>query len=102
AQYERYIKLHVVPAIGRIRLQKLRPLDVQALYRGIKSDSVRVGVHATILAPALEQAVKWELLGRNPAHQVDVPRLPARQREPFPTVAEVRAILEAGDATDLG
>jgi integrase len=33
--YERYVRLHVVPYIGRIPLQQLTPMDLNGLYRAL-------------------------------------------------------------------
>ncbi len=37
ASYERDIRLHVIPYIGAVRLQKLTPMDLNALYRTLST-----------------------------------------------------------------
>jgi integrase len=76
--YRLQLRQHIIPSIGRVKLSKLSPANVQALYAaklsdGLKPSSVRY-IHA-VLHRALEQAVKWNLIPRNPARAVDPPKL---------------------------
>jgi integrase len=80
--YEQRIRDHINPGIGRIKLAKLSPANVQAFYTsklasGLASGTVRA-IYA-VLHGALDQAVKWNLIPRNPASSVDPPKL--RQEE---------------------
>lgn len=85
--YEVNCRLHLIPTLGHIKLTKLTPLQIQSAYRkllgsetsakgrqseGLSANSVR-GVHRT-LRRALGQAVKWGLISRNPADQVEQPK----------------------------
>ena len=85
--YERYqemIEGHIGPALGSYMLPKLAPLQVQAFYSsalakgrkdgkgGLSSQSV-VHFHR-LLNKAFTQAVKWQLLARNPIQAVEPPR----------------------------
>lgn len=86
AGYERTLRLHVIPNLGKIRLARLAPQDLALLYRklqegGLSPRSVQL-THA-VLHRALDQALRWNLVARNPADLVDIPRV---QRE------EVRAL----------
>lgn len=78
--YTRYVRVHALPAFGQVQLAKLTPMHLQHLYSEMltagKSRRTVQYLHA-ILHRALEQAVKWELLQRNPSDAVDAPR-PAR------------------------
>lgn len=95
ATYERYLRIHVVPRIGRVPLVKLTPDELQRLYADLLDDglnpmSVR-HVHA-ILHRVLGQAVRWEAALRNVADLVDPPRA-ARSEMAVLSVAEVRQLL---------
>jgi integrase len=73
---------HILPPLGDRKLSQLTPAEIQRVYTrmteaGLSARTVRY-VHA-ILHAALEQAVKWMLLSRNPATHVDPPR--NRRRE---------------------
>ena len=71
------MRLHVVPALGGIRLAKLSPADLQRLY----ADRLAYGLSPTsvshlhfVLHRALHQALRWELGQRNVSEMVDPPR----------------------------
>jgi integrase len=77
--YDELIRLHVDPAIGRIRLEKLAPHDVQSLInqklsQGLSPKTVRHirGVLGTALG---RRALKWGLVARNVAALTDTPKL---------------------------
>jgi integrase len=87
--YESRIRNHIVPALGKVKLSRLTPAHLQALYaaklrEGMKPASVRQ-IHA-ILHKALEQAVRFNLIPTNPASKVDPPKV--RQEEITPLSAE--------------
>lgn len=95
--YRRYVERHVLPYLGQVRLDRLTPRHVQEwvstlLKAGQSPSSVR-RYHA-VLSGALQQAMRWELVGRNVARLAELPskgkRLPVRI-----TPAEARAIVAA-------
>jgi integrase len=95
--YEVHVRLHLKPAIGHIPLAKLAPLHVQQLLNakksaGLSPKSIRY-IRGT-LRTALNQAVRWDLLSRNPASVVDGPRVGHYEIHPF-TPEEARAFLAA-------
>ena len=81
--YEQNIRVHVLPTIGSLRLQDVSAAKLNALYAELlKSGRCRGGglspktvrhVHTT-LHKALNDAVRWGLLVRNPADQADPPK----------------------------
>jgi len=97
ADYERVLDSYVRPVIGKKALGKITALDLQALYngmseRGLSPRTVRYA-HAVIRS-ALGQAVRWQLISRNPAdgQMVDLPA--AKHREMTVLTAEqVQAFL---------
>lgn len=104
AGYEVHVRLHLKPTIGRIQLDRLTPLHVQQLLNrkvasGLKPKSVRY-LRGT-LRTALNQAVRWGLIGRNAAALVDGPRVEQYEIQPF-TPEEARAFLTAvkGDRSE--
>jgi integrase len=79
--YEVLIRLHLAPALGAALLSDIRPLDIQHLYgqllapqgkRALASGTV-LNAHL-VLTQALGQAVRWGLLGANPAAGAQPPR----------------------------
>lgn len=82
ASYERTVRLHLVPDLGQIRLDQLTPLQIEqahtaAAERGISP--VQIRTNHSRLTTALRRAVRWRLLDRNPAEDVDPPRVPRRE-----------------------
>lgn len=83
------IKLHIVPAIGKVPLQKLRGEHIQALYnweqengnngKGLAPASIR-RIH-TVLRSALEQAVDNKLIRFNPCASVKLPKMEQEEIE---------------------
>ena len=85
--YERYaeiVRCHLIPNLGQYGLSDLRPLQIQSYYsqsllsgrrNGKGALSARTVLHHhRILHQALHQAVKWQLLARNPADAVEPPQ----------------------------
>lgn len=76
-RHEMVVRLHVKPSIGKTKLASLTPLRVQTLYRAksrthLSSGSVK-RIHTT-LHKALGQAVRWQMIPRNPCDYVDSPK----------------------------
>jgi integrase len=90
------VSKHIIPEIGRIRLEKLTPQHVQALLekkrqpyklktkagkeiekRGLAPQSI--ASIRTVLRSALAQALKWGMVARNVATLIDPPRIPRPQ-----------------------
>jgi len=77
---------HIFPALGRVKLETLRKAHVDRLYAdllrgGLASSSVR-RVHA-VLHAALEEAVKGDLIPRNPAAHANKPKVRQDEIEPL-------------------
>lgn len=95
-RYSEIVRCHLIPALGDQPLAKLHPLHIQDHYSealesgrlngkgGLSAQTVLH--HHRVLREALQQAVKWLLLARNPADAVVPPR---------PVRKEVLAIDEA-------
>ena len=80
--YKALVRNHLKPALGDRKLSQLSAAEIQRHYntlleKGLSARTVRY-VHS-VLHSALDQAVKWGLLSRNPAKLVELPR--HRRRE---------------------
>lgn len=87
--HERYsglVKQNIKPAIGGSLLTKLRPVQISDAYTAALANGRKdgkegglsprtVGHMHRVLKQALSQAVKWELMPRNPADAVDPPKV---------------------------
>ena len=83
-----HIKKHIIPALGSIKLQKLRSEQVQAFYNKEQKE----GINGNPLAPssirrlsvtlhcAMKQAVANKLINSNPCHK-DAVKLPKMEQE---------------------
>lgn len=70
--YRYQLEKYVLPVIGRLELGKLTPLKVQAMC-GELSDRIspqRANKCRRVLSGALSQAVRWQLIARNPCDAV--------------------------------
>jgi integrase len=84
-RYGELIQHHLIPRLGAVMLTKLRPAQLVEAYAKALSDGRRDGkgglsantvvyLHR-VLKHALSDAVRWELLMRNPADAVEPPRV---------------------------
>jgi integrase len=84
--FEVNVRVHLKPALGHLPLGAIRPQDVQdvidaKLRAGLAPKSVRY-MHG-VLRNALNHAVRWEYIDRNPAALVDGPRVEQHEIQPF-------------------
>ena len=80
--YTVYVRRHIIPKLGRIKLAQLQPAHVQGLYaameqRGLAPKSIR-NAHG-VLHAALSKAVKWGLVPRNVAALTTPPKAKAAE-----------------------
>lgn len=111
ASYRDVVRTHLVPTLGSLDLVALRPTHIQSLYTQLSGSGRcdgRGGLSARsilryhqILHAALRQAVRWQLLIRNPADAVEPPRA-ARRELRATTPAQARAVMAAADETSIG
>lgn len=93
--YRHQLDAHAIPSLGSILLAELKPLDIQQMVNSIVKDGKIATANKvrSMVSSALKQAVRWELIGRNPAEAVDpVPE----KRRPLNvwTPQQARAFLE--------
>ena len=98
--YERHYSLvrnHIQPELGTIKLNSLRPDQVQSFYtkklnEGLSKRTVQY-IHA-VLHKALDQALKWGLVVRNVTDLVEKPR-PKRKEFTTWSADDVNRFIEA-------
>jgi integrase len=73
--YEQRLRLYVVPTIGKVPLGQLSPQHVQAMQNTLlaRHSPAMVTDARRVLSTALDIAVRWRLLPRNPANSTLVP-----------------------------
>ncbi len=100
--YERLVRLHITPALGHLRLDRLTPQHVQTLYSEKRQTLSAVTVthlHAC-LHRAMGNAVRWGLIPINPCDRVDAPHVGRRAVSPL-TPEQARALLAAARSDPL-
>jgi integrase len=102
-RYEQLVRLHVLPTLGRIQLQKLTPQQIQTLYthkirEGLSQTTV--GMIHTVLHKALGNALRWGLVARNVCDAVSPPRRDRYEIQPL-TVEQVKQLLAAAKGHPL-
>jgi integrase len=95
--YKWLLDKYVRPALGELRIDRIRPLDVQAVYNGMRERGLTgrtVHVTHNVVRQALQQAVRWQLIPRNAAEFVDLPRWERREMRAL-SAAEVARFRKA-------
>ena len=80
--YESKVRIHCKP-IHKVRLSKLTPAHLQALYAGIQRSPQTVKHIRTLLSSAFQQAEDWGLVRKNPARMVPGPKVPKHEYVTF-------------------
>jgi integrase len=110
--HERYAEIarkNIAPLLGNVMLTKLQPAQISGAYATALASGRRNGkgglsprtvsyMHR-VLRQALEQAVRWQLLLRNPADAVTPPKC---ERKPVAVIDadETAALIEAARSMD--
>ena len=99
--YEHICRHHFIPSLGNVTLNGLKPEHLQHFYseklsNGLSAQTVRH--HHTCLHKALQTAVEWGLLARNPADAVRPPRAQGIEMQTWDS-DEIIAFLEAARQT---
>lgn len=92
-RYEQSGRLHVIPYLGEKGLSRLVPTNLEKLYSDLLVGGRRLaasgGLHPRtikhvheMLHKALGDAMKWQLIPRNPADAVSLPKLQRRPVTP--------------------
>jgi len=90
---------YVVATIGDMPLDRLRPADIDLLYAQLRqrlSAATVAKVHRSILSPALNRAVRWQMIAANPATGARLPDQDDTHIVP-PTPAQVRKLIDHAD-----
>jgi integrase len=95
--YEYAVRPHIAPALGRLKLRDLTPIHVRSFYRDrLDSGLAPATVHKlhAVLHKALKAAVADDLVPRNAAAGLKLPRITREEIDPL-REEEARRLLEA-------
>jgi integrase len=102
-RYEQFVRVHLTPALGKIKLAKLTPAHVRGLYRDKLNSRLapRTVLHLhRAFSKALKQAAADGLIPRNPAAPVKPPQPRGEEIQPL-NREQVRALFEAASGDRL-
>lgn len=100
---ESYLRLHILPAIGHIRLSELQPLHITRLYNKMaETGYTRNGKHMDyspstikrvhqIINSSLNTAVQWQLIESNPCERAKPPKSAKIQKDNYLTLEQTKA-----------
>lgn len=80
--YTNLTRRYIVPALGDRRLSQVTPADIQRFYAGMSARSLSprvVRYTHSVLRSALKQAVRWNVISRNPCDLVTLPKQSRRE-----------------------
>jgi integrase len=94
--YRKLLKNYVVPGLGKVKIHRLTPQQVQGFYsqkmsQGLAPKTVN-NIHG-VLHKALDNAVKWNILPRNVCDAVTPPRIPRKEKNVL-TKQQAHTLLE--------
>lgn len=102
SDYRYEIEKYITPHLGTVKLEKLTPLQIQRLLSEL-ADSVspdRANKARRILYGALKQAVRWQILPRNPVEATD-PMKHTRKEQQVWTAQETAQFLGTAEGHRL-
>ncbi|CAN5246739.1 site-specific integrase [soil metagenome] len=82
--YRSIVDFRIVPHIGNLKLKQVTPAVIQGLYADLAANGLapRSVIHThRCLRRAMQQALKWGMIVRNPCDVVDVPRAPRAEMQ---------------------
>ena len=102
-QYAQIVTQHIVPMLGNIKLQDLRPDQIQKLYTeklasGISPRTTRV-IHA-VIHRALNHALRQGLVIRNVSDAVTLPKVPRKEMQTLDDY-QVRQLVQAAEGSGI-
>ncbi len=100
--YRYHVQRFLQPRLGQIKLSQLRPLHLQELYVDLRQQghTRTVDYVHQVVRKALNDAVKLQLLSRNPALAARPPRSRSQPVD-IPSIEVIRAALATIHGTDL-
>jgi integrase len=95
-EYERHIRTHVLPAIGKLEVRRVRVPDVQRIldkYGATRAPRTVAQLRAAI-SSMFAIAVRWDLVSVNPVRATSAPT-PSKPKLTIPTAEQVDKLIEA-------
>lgn len=86
ADYKQQLKDRIIPYLGRLKLDQIKPIHLMKYYNYLRSEAPRLDGNAgklsektilkshMLISSILQKAVNWQLLHSNPARRVERPK----------------------------
>lgn len=110
-EYKRLLDLRILPAMGHLKLSKIKPIHLVEFFSNLQEDGIRedgkegglsnstIRHYYVLIKKMLRTAVKWHLIPSNPADNVDPPRVKKKEAGYY-TEDEIKALLKALENED--
>lgn len=100
--YKSMINNHIIPSLGNIKLNELKPLHIQEYYKEKSKTLSQTTIlhHHRMLRKALEDAKEWQLIKDNPADHVESPK-PQKYKSNVLNLDEIKQLLKALESNRL-
>ncbi|GEN36629.1 tyrosine-type recombinase/integrase [Aneurinibacillus danicus] len=110
--YEGMLTLRILPALGHVELDKLKPIHLLKFYDNLKEDGIRLDGkpgalsqqsilhHHRLISSILGHAVKWQIIPINVAKSIEPPKVEEKEME-FYNEEEVALILHYGQEEEF-
>jgi len=91
-RYRQILEGRVLPAMGHLKLEKIRPGHLLEFYANLQEDGIRADgkpgglsdktilYHHRVISSILNDAVQWQLIPSNPASRVKPPKVHNKQQ----------------------
>lgn len=103
--YQRTVRNHIIPAIGKVKLDKLTATHVRRVHDGIidkgLSSTTALLAHRT-MSVSFKMAMREGRIGRNPAKLVSAPRKASVTLEPLDLQEAIKFLAHASTDGEMG
>jgi integrase len=100
-RYDGLIRIHVMPALGRLPLQRITATDIDRVYFGITLAPRTAGLLHVLLKSIFRTAVKKKLLAANPVEDAEKPNVEDEEAGTVLDEAELAELVKAFEGRSL-
>ena len=105
-RYHQLLDSRIIPALGQIKLDKIKPIHLIDFYSNLTEDGIRedgrsgglsertILHHHRLISSILQDAVEWQIIPSNPASKVPPPKVHMKHSK-FYDEEEIKALMSA-------
>ena len=102
--YKGNLNRHILPYLGKRRINTLKPIDFIEFYDFLKTEKKLSGrtinINHRIMNIMFNDAVKWELIESNPLKKIDAPKY-KRKKDNYYNLDQVKCLLSTIDSKNV-